>query len=147
MLHAVFPTILVLDRPSRQASAEVVEGSEVGARKKKLSDCIPGKGLADGGEMNESCIGLREQRLLDKSKAFGVEQKSFLPSQEGHHHDAAGSSTGTLSSSVAEEHRLEQAAIELCDQVLQEIDEDSLFFASNPPRPVAMFHQEGASRN
>lgn len=97
--------------------------------------------------MNESCIGLREQRLLDKSKALGGEQKGFVPFQQQGHHDAAGSSTGTLSSLVAEEQRLEQAAIELCDQVLQEIDEDSKFFATNPPRPVAMFHEEGTSSN
>jgi hypothetical protein len=100
--------------------------------------------------MNESCIGSREQRLLDKSKAAfgvaGVEPHSGTDvNQQALPHEAAGwgSSTGTLTSSVAEEHRIEQAAIELCDQVLQEIDEDSKFFASNPPRSIAMFHDEG----
>jgi hypothetical protein len=85
--------------------------------------------------MNESCLGLREQRLLEKSRSAGHAGGGVAT--------AAASSTGTLSSSVADENRLEQAAVELCDQVLQEIDEDSKFFASNPPRPVAMFHSEG----
>jgi serine/threonine protein kinase len=91
--------------------------------------------LYDKRTMNESCIGLREQRLLDKSTSAGHSGGGVAT--------AAASSTGTLSSAVAEENRLEQAAVELCDQVLHELDEDSKFFVSNPPRPVAMFHSEG----
>lgn len=91
--------------------------------------------------MNESCIGLREQRLLDKSRVVSAEAGT---ANDNHHLTAAWSSTGTLSSSVAEEQRLELAAIELCEKVLQELDEESKFFASIPPRPVAMFYEEGA---
>jgi hypothetical protein len=112
----------------------------VGARNTSSERCHftipPPSSLEDKRTMNESCIGLREQRMLDKSRSAGHSGDEVAAA-------AAASSTGTLSSSVAEDHRLEQAAVELCDQVLQELDEDSKFFVSNPPRPVAMFHSEG----